>query len=154
MKKSLTLIEIIVVLVVFSLAIPPLVMIFSNLASITHESEMISNAQEVVNYFFEEIRSKRFDENIASPWTDYNSLGYEAGSYGLDALNNENSADHHNWDDVDDYHSYTAVFEHDPAYQVSIQVFYVEVTAILMLASATRPIINMSRLPLPIQVRV
>ena len=92
-RKSFTLVEIIAVIVILSLAIPTLLMMFTqaNLNSITTES--VSKASYYAEALMEEIRSKRFDENDNSPWS--NSLGPDGGEVSRS-----------DYDDVDDYNGY------------------------------------------------
>jgi len=99
-RKSFTLVEIIAVIVILSLAIPTLLMMFTqaNLNSITTES--VSKASYYAEALMEEIRSKRFDENDNSPWS--NSLGPDGGEVSRS-----------DYDDVDDYNGLSDHGAHD-----------------------------------------
>ena len=92
-RKSFTLVELIAVIVILSLAIPTLLMMFTqaNLNSITTESA--SKASYYAEALMEEIRSKKFDENDSSPWSS--TLGPDGGEVSRS-----------DYDDVDDYNGY------------------------------------------------
>jgi type II secretory pathway pseudopilin PulG len=92
--KGLTIIELVTVIVVLGLAIPPLLTSWANIAWRSVRSESLADATFYAQALMEEIKSKRFDENTSSPWTS--PLGPEPGESraGIGA-----SA----YDDVDDF---------------------------------------------------
>jgi len=122
-RKSFTLVEIIAVIVILSLAIPTLLMMFTqaNLNSITTES--VSKASYYAEALMEEIRSKRFDENDNSPWS--NSLGPDSGEVSRS-----------DYDDVDDYNGY----KDSPlsGYTRSVSVGYVKLNGTRWQSSSSR----------------
>lgn len=123
MRKSITLIELVVAILVLSLAFPALFKFFSEAIRLSVDSESVSTATQIAQSFMEEMHLKRFDENAEAPTGD---LGYEPLTNGLDETFSESSSDHHNWDDVDDYNGYDQDYELDSSYHIKIDVFYVE----------------------------
>lgn len=126
MRKSLTLIELIITIVVISIAFPALFMFFSSVVRVSHENETVFTATKIAGCYIEEIRSKRFDENTSEPYTSPGALGYDSSTNGLDDTTAENGTDHDNWDDVDDYDGFSAPSDDDSSYTVEIDVFYVD----------------------------
>ncbi len=106
-RKAMTLIEIIVVIVVISLIIPALLATFTQVNLRSVDSEAIVNSLFYAENLMEEMRSRRFDENTESPWTNPANLGLDTSTTGVDGSTQENSTDHANWDDIDDYHGYS-----------------------------------------------
>ena len=133
MRKSLTLIEIVVALVLVAVAFPAVFMLFSHVVETFYENEVVSTAAKVAGCYMEEIRSKRFDEeDYAEYKDDINnltapaSLGYDSSTNGLDGVTVESSSARNNWDDVDDYNGYSDLYEYDSAYSIEVEVFYVD----------------------------
>ena len=126
MRKGISLIELLVTIIVISVAFPAIFKLFSDMIRNSNRNEVITTATQVASYYLEEIRSKKFDENDIEPYTSWNDLGYDSSTNGLDGISAENSSDHANWDDVDDYNGYSAQYADDPSYSVEIEVFYVE----------------------------
>ena len=89
---GLTIIELVVVIVVLGLAIPPLLTSWANIGWRSARSESLADATFYAQTLMEEIKSKRFDENTSSPWSS--SLGPESG---------ENSNNKDSFDDADDF---------------------------------------------------
>lgn len=106
-SKGLTLIEIIVVIVVLGLAIPPLLNMWANVAWRSGRSEALADAAFYIQELMEEIKTKRFDENTTSPWST--NLGIDNTTKGLDNATNETIAARSNWDDIDDFHNATDI---------------------------------------------
>jgi len=124
-RKSITLIEMIVVIVVLSLAIPVLFGVFRQANLNVIDSETIATSGFYAEELLEEIRLKRFDEHESPPWS--NTLGPDNATTGIDGSTLEDSSDHKNWDDVDDYNG----FSDNPAtgYIRSVTVEYMELNA-------------------------
>ncbi len=137
MRKAISLIELIAAIVVFAIAVPTLFLFFSDIVRSSHTGEVIATASRVAGNVLEEISSKRFDENIPDPddpggttytdllLTDPDDLGID-GNNGLNGTSAENSTDHYNWDDIDDYDGWSAAYDDDPSYEIEVEVFYVD----------------------------
>lgn len=91
---GLTIIELVIVIVVLGLAIPPLLTSWADIGWRSVRSEVLADATFYAQALLEEIKSKRFDENGSSPWSS--SLGPESGE---SRTGTGTSA----FDDVDDY---------------------------------------------------
>jgi len=126
MRKSLTLIELVIAVIVLSLAFPSLFKFFSDAVRLSVDAESVSTATQIAQSYMEEMHLKRFDEKTDSSYTAHDLLSYENGTNGLDETSAENSSDHQNWDDVDDYNGYDQDYEADGSYHLQIEVFYVE----------------------------
>ncbi len=144
-KKSVSLMELIIAITVISLAIFPLVMLFTQANYRTLKTESISTATFYAEELMEEIRSKSFDENSSSPWSGI-PLGPETTTLGLDQANLENNTDHNNWDDVDDYNGYVdfcnlqGVCGLTPSvYRRSVTVAYIELNGSSWQPAASPP---------------
>lgn len=95
-KKGVTLIEMVSIIVVLGLSIPVLLTMWADVAWRSSRSEVIADAIFHAQQLMEEIKSKRFDRETSSPWTDSGSLGVDTGD-------GENAADKDTFDDVDDF---------------------------------------------------
>lgn len=93
-NKGLTVIELVVVIVVLGLAIPPLLTMWADVAWRSAASELLADSAFYAQQLMEEIKSKNFDESQSSPWTSSASFGPDGG---------ENSNDRATFDDVDDF---------------------------------------------------
>lgn len=93
-RKGITLIEMVSIIVVLSLAIPILLTTWADVAWRSSRSELVADTTFYVEHLMEEIKSKRFDENTTSPWTSSGSLGVDAG---------ETRSNKDTFDDVDDF---------------------------------------------------
>lgn len=96
--KGLTIIELVVVIVVLGLAIPPLLTSWANIGWRSVRSEALADATFYAQALLEEIKSKRFDENTSSPWSSL--LGPETGE-------SRSGSGASAFDDVDDYNGYS-----------------------------------------------
>ena len=105
--RGLTLIEIIVIIVVLGVAIPPLLNMWANVAWRSGRSEALADAAFYTQELMEEIKTKRFDENTAAPWST--NLGIDNTTKGLDNVTNETAAARDNWDDIDDFRNATDI---------------------------------------------
>lgn len=93
-QKGLTIIELVVVIVVLGLAIPPLLTSWANIGWRFVRSESLADATFYAQELMEEIKSKRFDEKTVSPWTSSIDFGYDTGENG----NNKDT-----FNDADDF---------------------------------------------------
>ena len=91
-NKGVNLIELVATLVVVGIAIPVLLSMWANISWRSVGSENVAEATSYARELMEEIRSKRFDERISSPWTS---------SLGIDLT--EKPSDASTFDDLDDY---------------------------------------------------
>lgn len=95
-KKGVTLIEMVSIIVVLGLSIPVLLTMWADVAWRSSRSEVIADAIFYSQQLMEEIKSKRFDRETFSPWTDSGNLGVDTGD-------GEVAADKNTFDDVDDF---------------------------------------------------
>ncbi len=95
-EKGINLIELVATLVVVGIAIPALLAMWANISWRSVGSENVADATFFGRALMEEIKSKRFDNRTASPWTSSSSLG-------IDIDTGENSANATTFNDVDDY---------------------------------------------------
>jgi len=116
--------EAVAVIVVLGLAIPVLLRLFADVTYKTSRSETLSVATFYAEELMEEIKSKRFDENMFTPWS--NTLGPDTSTTGINGTANETSSGKSNWDDVDDFTGYSDA----PAtgYSRSASVVYMDST--------------------------
>ena len=139
--KGITLMEMVAVIVVLGLAIPPLLTMWADVALKSGRSEVIADATFYAQELMEEIKlgNHRFDENTSSPWSS--SLGPDTSTKGLDETNNEATSppttNKNNWDDVDDFDDYSD----NPAtgYTRSCDVDYVELSGSTWQAATSPP---------------
>jgi MSHA pilin protein MshD len=127
-NRGITLIEMVAVIVVLSLAIPALLTMWADVAWRSVRSEAIGDAAFYAQQLMEEIKSKRFDENDSSPWTS--NLGPEPG----ETITGTGDS---SFDDVDDYNGYSD----NPAidYSRSCTVDYVELSDSTWQAATSPP---------------
>ena len=116
-NHGMTLIEIIIVIVVLSIAMLPLLVMYSNVVSKSAEGQIIPMATLLGQDLIEEIESKYYDENEDPPsWTEKQFLGTDTGE--------STRAD---FDDADDFKGYSENPIADyPNYSSSVEVYYVE----------------------------
>lgn len=93
--KGLTLIEMVVVIVVLGVAIPPLLTMWADVAWRSSRAEALGDVSFYAQELMEEIKTKSYDEKSSAPWT--NSAGFGAVSDG------ENAGNKTTFDDVDDF---------------------------------------------------
>jgi len=134
-KKTLTLIELIVVIVILGLAIPVLMGLLTQANLNVLHSEFVGSANFYAEELMEEIILRRFDENESSPWST--SLGPDTSTLGIDGSTQENYTDHNNWDDVDDYNGYSDVPH--KGYTRSVSVEYEQLNGTTWQAASSVP---------------
>jgi len=88
-QRGVTLIDLILVIIIVAIAIPPMVGVFITSTRNSTFGVTMARANHLASNLFEEIRSKRWDENVGAASA---TLGPETG---------ENRA---TYDDVDDFH--------------------------------------------------
>ena len=119
-NHGMTLIEIIIVIVVLSLAMLPLLTMYSNVVSKSAEGQIVPMATLLAQDLIEEIESKYYDEvQVAGdgpPWTEKQNLGIDAG----EAVRSD-------FNDADDFKGYSEdPIAGYPSYSSSVDVYYVE----------------------------
>lgn len=134
-SKGLTIIELVVVIVVLGLAIPPLLTSWANIGWRSARSEALADATFYAQQLLEEIKSKRFDEKTVSPWTSSGNFGYDTGENG----NNKDT-----FNDVDDFVTAGAQSCTDPlvttpvtSYSRSVVADYVTLSGTSWISSAS-----------------
>jgi len=89
-KKTMTLIELVMVIAVFAVAITPILLLMSSLNQQVVQARLMNSAIVLGRDILEEILSKRYDENIIPPWSSH--LGRDSGE-----------SSRNSYDDVDDF---------------------------------------------------
>jgi MSHA pilin protein MshD len=126
-RGGFTLIEIVMIIVVISIAIPALLIILGQGTRQSVDAELQVSATNVAQALMEEIKTKRWDENSPIPPGTYTTtLGPELPGEPWDIT-------HSNYDDVDDYHNLYANSGNTDAvtiggvtYTRDVQVCYVQ----------------------------
>ena len=118
-KQGITLIEMVAVIVVLGIAIPPLLTSFGDIAWRSGRAESMADGSFYAQELMEEVKSKDFDENSIRPFT--HSSGFSSADPG-ESKNNAST-----FDDVDDYAGCTDAAVTSPAsgYSRSVGVDYV-----------------------------
>jgi len=99
-QRGVSLIEMLVAIVVFGLAIPPLTRSWYDVTTMSTRAEAMADAGAAAAWLMEDITARRFDEDLNPPWTPKASFGAKR----------PDEADETNWDtydDVDDFDGYT-----------------------------------------------
>ncbi len=110
--RGFTIIELIIVIVVLGIALPPLLFTVSDTLEDNVKVRTIQTASVLGRSLLEEILSKRYDENTSSPWS--NPLGPNGG---------ETRA---TYDDIDDFDGFTEnPISGFTGYSSSVTVYYV-----------------------------
>lgn len=117
-RRGITLIEMVAVIVVLGIAIPPLLTSFGDIAWRSGRAESIADGSFYAQELMEEVKSKAFDENSIRPFTS--SSGFSAAEPG------ESKANSSTFDDVDDFVGCTDAAVSSPAtgYSRSVGVDY------------------------------
>jgi prepilin-type N-terminal cleavage/methylation domain-containing protein len=117
-NKGLTIIELVVVIVVLGLAIPPLLTMWANVAWRSAASELLADSAFFAQQLMEEIKSKDF---VDPDDPNNTNLGLNSG---------ESSNDRTTFDDVDDFAGCTdaSVTTPDTGYTRSATVAYVNLS--------------------------
>ena len=112
-RRGFTIIELVIVIVVLGIAIPPLLYTISDTLTKNVKVRTIQTASVLGRGLMEEILSKRYDVNASSPWS--NPLGPAVG---------ETRA---TYNDVDDFDGFTEnPISGFPGYSSSVTVYYVD----------------------------
>jgi MSHA pilin protein MshD len=116
MKTGITLIELVICMVILSIALVVLVKVFADALSGSVASELQTTAVTLGTGLLEEVYSKRFDENFSANDGFSDVLGPDVG---------EDASDKSSFDDVDDFHGWFEIPEGYAAYQLSAVIYYV-----------------------------
>ncbi|MBU1006299.1 MAG: type II secretion system GspH family protein [Candidatus Omnitrophica bacterium] len=112
-ESGITLIEIVMVMVLIGLVVPPLLGMFSDVTKKSAQAELISTANSLARSLLEEIVSKEYDENGSSPWS--NPLGPDSGE-----------SSRNNYDDMDDFDGFSeSSISGFPGFSRTAVVYYV-----------------------------
>lgn len=119
-KRGFTLIEVIMIIVVVSIAIPTLLIVLGQGARQGVNAELEISATNVAQALMEEIKSKNWDQNSPIPPGAYSILGIDGG---------ETAGIPSTYNDVDDYNAGApAVTVGGVSYTRAVQVCYVPST--------------------------
>lgn len=145
-KKGFSMIEVVLLITILAVAIPPLVQLFSETAVTGAQAAILPTATMFANGLMEEIKSRKFDElgskSASGNWST--AFGPDSGEAGNKTL----------FDDVDDFNRWTQVFgSPQQAYTASVSVSYVAATNLNQPLSIPSPVPN-SWTPSYKQIRV
>ncbi len=113
-SQGFSLVEVLIVLLLLSGGFIILLQALNTGKTMRAKSELLTQQAVLLNNKVQEIRSRRFDENMSKPWSS--TLGLEAGETTRD--------------DMDDYHLYTlSEFPNQNAFGCSVKVHYVEASS-------------------------
>ena len=111
-SKGFTLIEVLVSLILTSLAFTVFLQALNAGKSVRQKSELRTKQSVILNSLENQIRARRFDENLNEPWSI--TLGKETGEFSISQF-----------DDVDDFHLYSeSSLSDDPGFGFDISVYY------------------------------
>ena len=118
-QNGFTLVEVMVVLILLTLSFMVFLNALNTGKSVRARSELRTIQSVILNSVENQIRARRFDENVSPPWSS--SLGKEtsSGEVGLD-----------DFDDIDDFNGYSvsSLSEH-PGFSYDVTVNYVTPTS-------------------------
>ena len=118
-QSGFTLVEVMVVLILLTLSFMVFLNALNTGKSVRARSALRTIQSVILNSVENQIRARRFDENVSPPWSS--SLGKEtsSGEVGLD-----------DFDDIDDFNGYSvsSVSEH-PGFSYDVTVNYVTPTS-------------------------
>ena len=93
-SRGFTLVEVLVSLILTSLAFTIFLQALNTGKSVRQKSELRTKQSIILNSLENQIRARRFDENLNEPWSS--TLGKETGESSISQF-----------DDVDDFHLYS-----------------------------------------------
>ncbi|MCU0651193.1 MAG: hypothetical protein MUC52_03055 [Candidatus Omnitrophica bacterium] len=118
-NKGISIIEMVIAIVVVGLAIPPLARNWFDVTTRSIRSERSADAAFYGQELMEEIRTKRFDEEINPPWTT-------AAQFGAKRPDENDETTRAKFDDVDDFAGYNDTLN---GYRRWVAVNYANITA-------------------------
>lgn len=118
-QRGFTLVEVMVVLILMTLSFMVFLNALNTGKSVRVRSELRTIQSVILSSLENQIRARRFDENLSAPWSS--TLGKETS-------NGESSLT--DFDDIDDFNGYSisSVSEH-PAFSCDVTVNYVSPTS-------------------------
>ncbi len=118
-QRGFTLVEVMVVLILMTLSFMVFLNALNTGKSVRARSELRTIQSVILSSLENQIRARRFDENLSAPWSS--TLGKETS-------NGESSLT--DFDDIDDFNGYSisSVSEH-PAFSCDVTVNYVSPTS-------------------------
>ena len=112
-KKGFTLVEVVVVLLLLTLSFMIFLKALNTGKRVRVNSEIRTIQGVILNSIQNEIRARKYDENISSPWSS--NIGKDSGESVVE-----------DFDDIDDFHGYSVSSITDyPGYSYSVEVKYV-----------------------------
>ena len=119
-RRSLTLIELIAIIVVIGLTIPPILNALNNATIKVAQAEFTTTTAIVGRDLLEEIISKRFDEVDEAPWTP-------SDEFGTGRVDEADETSRDEYDDVDDFDDLVETnISGFPGFSRSTSVYYVD----------------------------
>ena len=110
--QGFTLIEVLVSLILTSLAFTIFLQALNAGKSVRQKSELRTKQSVILNSLENQIRARRYDENISEPWSS--TLGKDVGESSVAQF-----------DDVDDFHLYSETSISDaPGFGFDVSVYY------------------------------
>ena len=110
--QGFTLIEVLVSLILTSLAFTIFLQALNAGKSVRQKSELRTKQSVILNSLENQIRARRYDENISEPWSS--TLGKDVGESSVSQ-----------YDDVDDFHLYSETSISDaPGFGFDVSVYY------------------------------
>ncbi len=111
-SNGFTLVEVLVSLILTSLAFTIFLQALNTGKSVRQKSELRTKQSVILNSLENQIRARRFDESLNEPWSS--TLGKEIGESSISQF-----------DDVDDFHLYSESSISDaPGFGFDISVYY------------------------------
>ena len=111
-NRGFTLVEVSVVVIILTLAFMVFLKALNTGKSVRVNSEIRTIQGSILSDIENQIRSRRFDENINAPWS--NILGKDLGEISIEQF-----------DDIDDFDEYTITSLTDyPGFGIYVDVFY------------------------------
>tara|TARA_B100000886_G_C20420550_1_gene491344 strand:- start:2363 stop:2887 length:525 start_codon:yes stop_codon:yes gene_type:complete len=126
-RSGFTLVEVLVAILLTGLAFMLFLQALNTGKSVRVKSELRTRQSLLLNSMQNQIRARRFDENLTAPWTDSNSLGIE-----------DNEMLINQFDDIDDFNNYNenSIVGYQ-GFGYEIAVFYTEPALVSDLSSET-----------------
>ena len=110
--SGFTLVEVLVSIILTSLAFTIFLQALNTGKSVRQKSELRTKQSVILNSVENQIRARKFDENSSVPWSD--TLGKDAGESFISQF-----------DDIDDFHQYSESSISDfPGFGFNISVYY------------------------------
>jgi prepilin-type N-terminal cleavage/methylation domain-containing protein len=110
--SGFTLVEVLVSIILASLAFTIFLQALNTGKSVRQKSELRTKQSVILNSVENQIRARKFDENSSVPWS--NTLGKDAGESSISQF-----------DDIDDFHLYSeSSISNFPGFGFNVSVYY------------------------------